>query len=145
MKRLKLSIILCCMALAVIIGREMEADSVYGKPHPRPSVITGVHEHSGNPELDVVEFTVNQIVDAYLYLDLQNLDNNVTVKIYMKLDGTNYALFFEEAIASGDDRGFAFRLPYVDGDIKIGLDSTGNESPVKDVPFRIVTFRWGSQ
>jgi hypothetical protein len=97
------------------------------------------------------------IIEAYgatfsltaVNLDLSNLTQNATFRVYYKIDGTNYRRRFGTGVAGGviswttaDGPWLALSLNGVwDHDIKITIQSAGEEAAPRDVIYSYVGAR----
>ncbi len=90
-----------------------------------------------------VETTLKEIVTTTrieiksIWIDLNNLTANATIKLYHKVDGTNYRVFETLTWAfATDDKGVLITGFSINNDWKISI--TGTEGVAKDVPYAII-------
>lgn len=90
-----------------------------------------------------VETTLKEIVTTArieiksIWLDLNNLTANATLKLYTKVDGTNYRVFETEPwYFASDDKGVLITGFSINNDFKITI--TGSEGAGVNIPYNIV-------
>jgi len=101
---------------------------------------SGTHTHADSTaEQTVKEFTITQLeVIRGFKLDLVNLTQSVTIKIYCKIDGTNYREIDSLDWTTSDRDGVIIGDIYSDKDVKITLTSSALEGASRDVPYNYV-------
>lgn len=107
------------------------------------TVTSGTHSHSsGTTEQTIVEVTITTPTKlCNLFLDLVNLTKNATVRVYAKIDGTNYRALEGgqiDWIVASDDDGICYESLTIDKDVKFTLQSSEAEGASRNVPYRIV-------
>jgi len=71
-----------------------------------------------------------------IWLDLVNLTTDATIKLYYKIDGTNYRIFEQLSWTTTDDDGVYFNKALVfDHDLKLTL--TASESSAVSIPYEV--------
>ncbi len=104
---------------------------------------TGTIAHSaGVGEQDSLELTPTELTEyAIVLLDMNALVQDTTVRVYIKIDGTNYRLI-SSAIFPTDfptnAKGVPIELYPMSVDWKITLQSGVTEGVSRDIPFRYV-------
>lgn len=90
-----------------------------------------------------VETTIKEIVTALrteiksIWLDLTNLTANATIKLYHKIDGTNYKVFETNSwLFASDDKGVLIEGFSINNDFKITI--TGTEGAGVSIPYNII-------
>ena len=103
-------------------------------------VIEGTYSHpNGTTEGNAVTITLTKITEIKdAMLDLVNLTKNTTIKVYVKIDGTNYRLVDTYFWTTADADGLILTLPTHNHDIKITLKSSESEGASRNVPFSYV-------
>lgn len=121
------------------------ADFVFPAPRAFPAkIVLGSYSHSGNTEataftVDVRDGAISQVTIA---LDLSNLTNSVTVRVFQAIDGTLRRVD-EETITMPSANNAGYNQTFItSGDMAVTLDSVGNETPAKDVPFAHAVIRF---
>ena len=105
------------------------------------AVTTGTfsYDETSALEQDAVEIalTVRTRIGS-LWLDLVNVTQDSTVRIYHKVDGTNYRLFTENSWLTTDDDGVLLEGFTAYRDIKITLQCAGGGAGSVNVPYAVV-------
>jgi len=103
-------------------------------PVPLPASGTLSYLDAGG-EQTVVEVTPGNAMVVYgLYLDLSNMTQAGTVKVYQKIDGTNYREISSDATAAGE----SYMLNAVYGiayDMKVTYTEAVDEGAARDLPY----------
>jgi hypothetical protein len=113
-----------------------------------PVVASGTHTHTNDTsEQTVVELTPSVVTKLHnLYLDVNALTQAFTIKVYSKVDGTNYreikSMRLENATAA-DGPAFCLKEQMVNTAWKITLTSLVAEGASRGVPYRYFTEVWG--
>lgn len=105
---------------------------------------TGIHSQDGTTENDVLLFdaanegAINRATRLVIVLDLVNLTQDVTIRVYEKIDGTNYrSVDPEKNWVTADEDGV--RIDFVaQADVKITMQSAIDEAAARDVPWSYV-------
>ena len=99
---------------------------------------SGTHSHtSGTTEQDVFELTSTQNnVIKGVWLDLNELTQNMKIRAKYKIDGTTYRTFQTINWTTGMDDGVLIEgeMP-IDDDFKVTLQSTVTEGATRSVPY----------
>ena len=81
-----------------------------------------------------------KIVRIYnFYLDLNAITQNTTIKVYSKIDGTNYREIPAMTITNispPQSKGIALKEIVFDTDLKITIQSATAEAEARDIPYR---------
>jgi hypothetical protein len=113
-----------------------------------PIAVSGTHTHtSDTDEQTIVELTPTVVTKLHgLYLDTVNLTQAFTIKVYGKVDGTNYreikSMRLENATVA-DGPAFALKEQMINTAWKITLTSAVVEGASRSVPYRYFTEVWG--
>ena len=108
---------------------------------------SGTHSYiDDGGEQDVVEITpTTRIKITGIWLDLSNMTQNGTVKLYHKIDGTNY----RQLSIYGTEQSYAFTvadtidgffIPYnfiVNSDFKVTYEEGGDEGAARDIVYNV--------
>ena len=98
---------------------------------------TGTVSAGTSSETTLKEITTTSRMEIKsIWLDLVNLTANATIKLYHKIDGTNYRVFETDSWATSDDDGVLIRGFTINNDFKITI--TGGESAGVDIPYNII-------
>lgn len=97
-------------------------------------------------EQDVVEITpTTRVKIVGIWLDLSNMTQNGTIKLYHKIDGTNY----RQLSIYGTEQSYAFTVGdgvdglmipynfYVDSDFKVTYEEGADEGAARDIPYNL--------
>jgi len=81
-----------------------------------------------------------KIIRIYnLYLDLNTITQKITIKVYMKIDGSNYreipAMRISD-ISPPQTKGVALKEIVFNTDLKITIKSSTAEGEARDIPYR---------
>lgn len=100
--------------------------------------VEGTHSHTaGVTELDVFELTStqNNIIKG-IWLDLNELTQNATIRVKYMIDGTTYRTFDTINWTTGMDDGVLIEgeIP-IDDDFKVTLQSIVTEGATRSVPY----------
>lgn len=90
-------------------------------------------------EQTVIELTPGgvRLIVSTITLDLSNLTQNGTFKMYSKVDGTNYREIDSLAVVAGD-AGAVISSPFhINTDFKITYTETVDEGADRDIPYRL--------
>lgn len=97
-------------------------------------------------EQDVVEITntTRKVVNG-VWLDLSNMTQNGTIKVYYKIDGTNYRQVdnggtqsYSFTVADGVDGYFVPLVAGITEDAKVTYEEVADEGAARDIPYQIV-------
>lgn len=91
-------------------------------------------------EQTIVELTVTDRKLVYgVWLDMSNMTQNGTVKVFYKVDGTNYREVLSETWATSDSDGvFISLMMGVTDDLKVTYTEAADEAAVRTIPFTVV-------
>ena len=93
---------------------------------------------------DVVENTLLEIVNTKrlrldaVWLDMVNLVQDVTIKVYHKIDGTNYRQYDVFTWGTSEENGVLLSPVTINGDWKITVTSTVAQGAIKAIPYNII-------
>jgi hypothetical protein len=102
---------------------------------------TGTFEYdeTNAAEQDAFEVSLSaRTVIGSIWLDLVNVTQNSTVRVYHKIDGTNYRLFASTAWVLADPDGFWIEGFTARDDVKVSLQCGGGGAGTVDVPYAVV-------
>lgn len=99
---------------------------------------------STNLPNDVAENTIieistglRQTLDS-VWLDFVNLVQDVTIKVYHKIDGINYRLYDTYSWSTVEDDGILIRDITINNDWKLTVTSTVAQGGIKAIPYNII-------
>ena len=98
------------------------------------------YDETSAAEQDLVEIalTARALVGS-IWLDFVNVTQDTTIRVYHKIDGTNYREFYSPGWADASDSdGVLIDGFTAQGDIKISLQCTGDGVGLVDVPYAVV-------
>jgi len=107
---------------------------------PTTVTVEGTYAHTnGTTENDALVITLTNItkVDALLF-DLVNLTKTSTVRVYIKVDGTNYRLAEPYLWTISDPDALVINLPKHNHDMKVTLQSDVAEGASRNIPYSYV-------
>lgn len=111
-----------------------------------PTVTSGTFAFpNGTTEQTIIELTPSVVTYLYnFWLDLNALTQNCTIKVYSKIDGTNYREI-EPMILSNIDYslGLVLKEQMINTAWKITIQSTVAEGASRNIPYRYFTEVWG--
>ena len=111
---------------------ETETDKLTGNEY------TGTVSAGTAAETTLKEITTTSRIDIYsIWLDLVNIVTaGATIKLYHKIDGTNYRVFNIDPWALSDDDGVLIRGFTINNDFKLTI--TGGEAAGVDIMYNII-------
>jgi hypothetical protein len=105
---------------------------------PRPGTGTLSYLDAGG-EQTVFEATIARpIVIWGVFLDLNALTQNGTVKVYHKIDGSNYREIDSYAVAAGDTNLYIDTIFALNYDFKVTYTEAVDEGAARDIPYSYV-------
>jgi len=118
-------------------------DAIKAKTDALISDITeenGTYKHpAGTDEEDAVILTITSRTRINnIYLDLTNLTQNCTIRIYAKIDGSTYVLLDTLAWTTTDEDGVVIDSIVSDVDVKVSIQSAISEGAERSIPYRVV-------
>ena len=78
-----------------------------------------------------------QIIDS-VWLDFVNLVQDVTIKIYHKVDGTNFRQYDEFSWSTSEEDGVLLRDITINNDWKLTVTSTVAQGGIKAIPYNYI-------
>jgi len=102
---------------------------------------SGVHHHPNDTDEHTVfeVLTTKPLKVLIQYLDLTALVQNAIIRLYAKIDGTNYKEIDSTRRIVADRKGFSAVDVAVDTDFKLTAQSINAEGAVRDIPWRYIT------
>ena len=73
-----------------------------------------------------------------VWLDFVNLVQNVTIKVYHKIDGTNYRQYDEFSWSTSEEDGILLKDITINGDWKLTVTSSVAQGAVKAIPYNVI-------
>jgi len=73
-----------------------------------------------------------------VWLDLTNLAQDITIKVYHKIDGATYRQYNEYAWATTDEDGFQLSSLAINNDWKLTITSPVAQGAIKAIPYNII-------
>ena len=73
-----------------------------------------------------------------IWLDLVNLVQDVTIKVYHKIDGTNYRQYDEFSWATAEEDGVLLKDITINGDWKLTITSPVAQGAIKAIPYNVI-------
>ena len=73
-----------------------------------------------------------------IWLDFVNLVQNVTIKVYHKIDGSTYRQYDEFSWATTEEDGVLLRDVTINGDWKLTITSTVAQGAIKAIPYNVI-------
>jgi hypothetical protein len=91
-------------------------------------------------EQDAIELAITaRVVIGAIWLDFVNVTQDVTIKVYHKIDGTNYRQFQESSwVDASDDDGVLIVGRTVYRDVKVSLTCGGGGGGSVNIPYVVV-------
>lgn len=81
--------------------------------------------------------TARMRIDA-VWIDLTTLAQNVTIKVYNKIDGTNYRQYETYTWTTSDEDGILLKDITINSDWKLTMTSGTVQGEVKAIPYTII-------
>ncbi len=107
-----------------------------------PSVVpqSDTYEHPDvTTEQTAIEITITErTIINNIYLDLVNLTKNATIRVYTKVDGTNYTEIDSLGWTTTDRDGVIISELVSDVDVKVTIQSAVLEGASRNIPYRVV-------
>jgi len=100
---------------------------------------------NGTTEQTIIELTPSVVTYMYnFWLDLNALTQNCTIKVYSKIDGTNYREIEPMTLSNIDySLGLVLKEQMISTAWKITIQSTVAEGASRNIPYRYFTEVWG--
>jgi stress response protein SCP2 len=73
-----------------------------------------------------------------IWLDFVNLVQDVTIKVYHKIDGTNYRQYDEFSWTTSEEDGILLRDITINGDWKLTVTSAVAQGAIKAIPYNVI-------
>jgi len=111
-----------------------------------PTVTSGTFAFpNGTTEQTIIELTPSVVTYMYnFWLDLNALTQNCTIKVYSKIDGTNYREIEPMTLSNIDySLGLVLKEQMISTAWKITIQSTVAEGASRNIPYRYFTEVWG--
>jgi len=111
-----------------------------------PTVTSGTFAFpNGTTEQTIIELTPSVVTYLYnFWLDLNALTQNCTIKVYSKIDGTNYREIEPMTLSNIDySLGLILKEQMISTAWKITIQSTVAEGASRNIPYRYFTEVWG--
>jgi hypothetical protein len=111
-----------------------------------PTVTSGTFAFpNGTTEQTIIELTPSVVTYMYnFWLDLNALTQNCTIKVYSKIDGTNYREIEPMTLTNIDySLGLVLKEQMISTAWKITIQSTVAEGASRNIPYRYFTEVWG--
>jgi hypothetical protein len=111
-----------------------------------PTVTSGTFAFpNGTTEQTIIELTPSVVTYLYnFWLDLNALTQNCTIKVYSKIDGTNYREIEPMTLTNIDySLGLVLKEQMISTAWKITIQSTVAEGASRNIPYRYFTEVWG--
>lgn len=113
-----------------------------------PTVTSGTFAFpNGTTEQTIIELTPSVVTYLYnFWLDLDALTQNCTIRVYSKIDGTNYREILPMRLADlmpADAEGLVLKEQMISTAWKITIQSTVAEGASRNIPYRYFTEIWG--
>ena len=111
-----------------------------------PTVTSGTFAFpNGTTEQTIIELTPSVVTYLYnFWLDLNALTQNCTIKVYSKIDGTNYREIEPMTLTNIDySLGLVLKEQIISTAWKITIQSTVAEGASRNIPYRYFTEVWG--
>lgn len=92
-------------------------------------------------EQDIVEISTSTRIIIYgIFLDLVNITQNGTIKVYHKIDGTNYREIDSTTftVATDSDGVFINLVMGITYDLKLTYTELADEGSDRDIPYSII-------
>jgi hypothetical protein len=101
---------------------------------------SGTYTHpAGTTEQDAIVLSISTRTKINnIYLDLTNLTQNCTIRIYAKIDGATYVLLDSLAWTTSDEDGVVIDSIVSDVDVKVSIQSAISEGTSRSIPYRVV-------
>jgi len=115
----------------------------FGSPDPQKvSIVTGTYSHANNTNEQTVSEYLALVGDIEISLDMNNLAQNTTIRLYEKVDGTNYRNASEKIFPTDFPSNIKVVIINIIGksrDAKITFQSGTGEGSSKNVAYAQVT------
>jgi hypothetical protein len=102
---------------------------------------TGTHAHANNIG-EQVAITIPAPTDVSvvetIYLDLVNLTQNATIRVYYQIDGANYRTIQTFNWTTGMDDGVYFRNVAISNPLQVTVQSAALEGAVRNIPWEYI-------
>jgi hypothetical protein len=111
-----------------------------------PTVTSGTFAlPNGTTEQTIIELTPTVVTYLYnFWLDLNALTQNCTIRVYSKIDGTNYREIEPMTLSNIDySLGLVLKEQMISTAWKITIQSTVAEGASRSIPYRYFTEVWG--
>lgn len=111
-----------------------------------PTVTSGTFAFpNGTTEQTIIELTPSVVTYLYnFWLDLNALTQNYTIRVYSKIDGTNYREIEPMTLSNIDySLGLVLKEQIINTAWKITIQSTVAEGASRNIPYRYFTEVWG--
>jgi hypothetical protein len=111
-----------------------------------PTVTSGTFAFpNGTTEQTIIELTPSVVTYVYnFWLDLNALVQNCTIRVYSKIDGTNYREIEPMTLSNIDySLGLVLKEQMISTAWKITIQSTVAEGASRNIPYRYFTEVWG--
>ena len=101
---------------------------------------SGTYSHSnGVAEQDAIVLTITEKTRINnFYLDLVNLTQSATLRVKVKVDGTNYQTLDTLNWTTSNDDGVLIHGLTSDVDVKVTIQSAIAEGASRDIPYRVL-------
>lgn len=101
--------------------------------------VSGVHAHVNNILEQIVFTTAMPLAKIEtIYLDLVNLTQNCTIRVYHQIDGATFRVIETFNWTTGMDDGVYFRDIAVDAPVRVTVQSAILEGAVRNVPWKYI-------
>lgn len=88
--------------------------------------------------LEVLNANANLLKFNGIWLDLVNMTQNGTIKVYYKIDGTNYRVFNTNSWTTADDDGVLIDLEsIISGSFKVTYTEAVDEGADRAIPYDV--------